>query len=335
MVDSPISYKKPDDFVNVFQGAQLASTKALGAMAKEEAVDGMTKSEEQSLETLANFALNDPRLPAPDKDALLKFITLLQSYHTVDTPPGVLFANFPPAKNPWMTASYLIALALVLSQFEGIQDKMIRASSIMKQAMIELTVAMAKESYTFSISATEARAKTLETDMWSHIGMAIASGIQIAATVANYAYSSKQYGELSEQRQKQLTAVDSAKEDDGVTDRSDAWKQAQRQSIRDDFHQQRQELSQTDQMRTSVIGQVGSILQSVVTAVTDSFKKTLTVAEGAAQAVKEQIDKLVQIITQTTQSAQEIQDGITKEVRDFAEKVSNLASTVAQSFWRG
>ena len=123
----------PEDFARL-QGTP--DMKALGALASAEAADGLTKAEQNALLTLAKSMeksmADDPKLPPANVDAIKKWITYLQNYPAQNAPEGIdmpTFNNVPPAKNPWMTPGFVVALAIVLSKLEAVMDKVIMANS--------------------------------------------------------------------------------------------------------------------------------------------------------------------------------------------------------------
>ena len=107
-----------------------------------------------------------------------------------------------------------------------------------------------------------------------------------------------------------------------------------RADARETATSKRQIVGEREQFANSVISNLSQMGQNIAGAVTTGTKAQLTMDEATAQAVKDMIDKLVSILQQTTQSAEQGIDGISKEVQAVAQLMKDFSSTIAQAFWR-
>jgi hypothetical protein len=290
--------------------------------------DKLTQAEAIILQAWAETEIADPTLPPGDKIALQNWLTTLANYPKQPTPPpGPLpaLSDVPPTKNPFMEPAIMAKLEEVMSELETVMSKIIRQSSLMQQAMIGLTTDMAEESYNFSVAGGQNAADLLKQDMYQHIALAVSSFVQAGAAVAVYGGISKQYDAVESQK---TESMDAAEDMDTPQEKLDAKADA-----RETAQAARSRIQSKEQMFQGLISQAGQVTQNVATAVTDATKQTLTVEQATNQAMSQMLDKLAQIVTQTSQSAQQSQDAATKAWQSFNQLYRDFSSTIARSMW--
>lgn len=113
-------------------------------------------------------------------------IAVKNEANVITTTVSVVMGMLPPG-NPYASPGIMATLAPVLSELAEIYAQIIVQSSALKQNMMGLMLAMAKEAFAFAIAAGEEKVKQLEIEVMQYIASAVLAGVMIGVSVSSTA----------------------------------------------------------------------------------------------------------------------------------------------------
>lgn len=149
----------------------------------------LTTAEYQILKATVTLSLANPELPVPDKTALTAWLDRLSKFpprSPVDQIGQEVISGVAPTHNPYLDTGIMAIVWKILTEMAPIMAKIMLQSAQLEIGMMKLQLEMAKEVFSLAVQAGELKKQKLEQDVSMHIGMAIASGLSIAMTVAEW-----------------------------------------------------------------------------------------------------------------------------------------------------
>ncbi len=299
---------------------------ALGQSAKEMAVEHkgyLTDAEVELLQNVAQFQLSNPDLPPADAAALSKWLEVIAKYpqdpSKIHEGKGNLTFLSHGGDNPYLHPGVMAILAPILSELGEITNQISLQSSKMQQAMMGLIMSMAKQAYNNSIQAGEARAKQLEADAQMHMTMAISAAVQIVSLAVTYAITTVKLDRAK-------SSYDTDKKTLVGEDKSDR---------RQDYHDQRQDITRAESMVNNITQQVGNIINNAISSATETAKVQLTKDAAFNEAMEKFLSQLQQIVSQTMNTAQQEGQSASRIWQGLNQLFKDFSNTITRSMYQG
>ena len=265
--------------------------------------------------------------------------------------------------NPYLKPGIMALLAPIMSELAKIYSEVIAQSSKMKQNMMGLMLAMAKEAFSFAIEAGKAKVDQLQIEMTQYIASAAMSGAMIGVSVFSTALQMgygmrKADSWVGEQNKaggvptEEYTQAKAAQKDwlkmnpgkdpngpdstfpkipDGMPKTREAtaldfYKSAEGQH----FHTQS---NQVNTFVNTVVGQMGQMGDNVIKAVFTGLKIDPVMREAEMNAMKDFISQLINVITDTMRTFGDEAQRADKDWQAFNQLFRDMGSTIRQAFY--
>ncbi len=336
----------------------------------------LTEAEVTMLKGMAEQMMSEL---SPEDQALLKtWLGTLASTKTAPPPkqnpafdPAMLFGPMPK-HNPYMSPGIMAMLAPILAEIARLNNDIIRQGSKLKQGMMKLLVAMAKEAFNFAIQAGQAKAAQLQNDAVKYMSLGISQSLQAGMTMVMHGVEQKQQGKFKKEakdakidsknrnwaagvgedpkpsaatlknRQTRLANAElhapdnpraqakllkkDAGEDMGKLKRSEKGEIMATTS-------QRMQYSGASLGKT-LVGQFGGAVDSFINAAFTFKNIEHVMNEATANAHKDLISQLMQLVTQTIQTASDEMAAGQKNFDSFVQLYKDFANTITQGMYR-
>lgn len=288
-----------------------------------------------------------PQLDSPeDKQILKTWTNVLVNYKmqipTAQTTLGeaLMFGTTMGGHNPWMDPGVMALLAPILAELTKLYNDIIRQSSKLKQQMMALTTAMAKEAYNAAIAAGEAKSQQLRNDADKFMALAICSGVQAGMSMVNIGMSMKMQSKMGNEYdalQKEKFAADPKN-----VGKSPAQLDADFDTFKGTADYKLSRMGEVQrQFQNSGYAQVGGILnefgQTAQNAINSAFTMKnveLAMQEAQENALKDMLTQLMQVISQTMQSSTDEMQTAQKNFESFNQMFRDFANTITQGMYR-
>lgn len=305
--------------VNLAQYADMMAKASGGTLTPDEAalLQGMAESMMSEL--------------SPEEQQILKnwLEAALANFPTKGPPPISLFDESmlfgaDPGHNPYMEPGIMSMLAPILSELFVIYADILRQSSKLKQSMMQLMVAMAKEAFNFAIAAGKAKANQLQNEANKYTMLGITGLMQAGLQVAAFGM--------------QKRAGNKAGDEFKAANKSDATAQGgmgqAKYKLAKSDHINKAEMSSYGYFANTLFSNIGGAAQNFVSAAYTQKNVAETALEAENNAMKEMITQLMQLLQQTIQSSSDEMAAAQKNWEGMVELFKNFSQTISQGIYR-
>ena len=235
----------------------------------------------------------------------------------VGGPPPPPFLNSTPPTNPYLTPGIMARLAPILSELQHIYTEIIKQSSKLKQNMMELATAMAKEAFTFALAAGQARVDQLQVEIKEATANIVMASINIVASVSIFGVSAKA---RSEHQNNWMKANDKKTA-------QDYYKSPEYKGFSTSHHE-------LTTLVNNVKDQLTTVGQNIAKLMLTPEKMKATMDEATAKGMEQLVEKLLQTVMDTMRTAGEEGQRAERDWQAFNQLWREMASTITQSIYR-